>query len=92
MRKQPLIYIAGLMILFALLVGTTTAASAATIIGTVTNDYQIVTDSGEAYDVGDGEKDDAVLEQVDKKVKVTGEIEQQGDQKIIHVEEFEVLE
>ena len=92
MKKQIFISTVGLLTLFVFLAGITASASAVTIVGTVTDDYQIVTDSGDAYDVGEGEKDDAVLEHVDRKVKVTGELEQQDDRKIIHVEDFEVLD
>lgn len=63
-----------------------------TITGTVNENAQIVTDDGKVYDVVDSEMGDEVAEMVDKKVKVTGTVQEDEDQMMITITNYEVLE
>jgi hypothetical protein len=63
-----------------------------TITGTVNENAQIVTDDGKLYDVVDSEMGDEVAEMVDKKVKVTGTVQEDEDQMMITITNYEVLE
>ena len=68
------------------------ASTSATIVGTVSSDYTIVTDDEQVYEIGEGEKGDAVTELVGKKVRVTGEVAESDGTKIITVAAYEVIE
>jgi hypothetical protein len=63
-----------------------------TITGTVNDNGQIVTDAGKVYDVVESEMGDEVAEMVDKKVKVTGTVQEDEDQMMITITNYEVLE
>ena len=63
-----------------------------TIEGVVNESYQIVTDNEEVYEVGETEKGDEVVELVDRRVRVTGMVEESDGDKVIEVTSYEVLE
>jgi len=62
-----------------------------TIMGTVNDDYQIVTDDEKVYEVAETEKGDEVVRLVGKKVRVTGTVEESEGTKIITVTAYEVM-
>ena len=76
----------------AFLAGPALSGGTVTITGTVNEDYQIVTDDGKIYDVVDTEKGDEVTENVDKKVKATGTVEESEGKMMISITEYEILE
>jgi type 1 fimbria pilin len=78
--------------LVAFLAGPALSGSTVTITGTVNEDSQIVTNDGKTYDVVDTEKGDEVTENVDKKVKVTGTVEESEGKMMISITEYEILE
>lgn len=78
--------------LVAFLTGPVLSGDAITITGTVNDHYQIVTDDGKVYDVGDTEKGDEVTENVDKKVRATGTVEENEGMMIISITEYEIIE
>lgn len=65
-----------------------------TIEGVVTEYYQIVTEDDEAYDIGEGEMGDKIMEHVDQKVKATGIIkyDEELESNTITIEKFKVIE
>ena len=81
-------------VLFILLVLTAPAAAGeqVTILGTVNAAYQIVTDDHQTYDVAESEKGDEVVEMIGRKVRVTGTVEEQDDEKVILVTSYEIIE
>ncbi len=68
------------------------AFGAVTLVGTVNEDYQIVADGGQIYEVAETEKGDEVVALIGKKVKVTGTIENDEGTKVMVVESYEVLQ
>ena len=94
MRRNGKKLIIGLLalVLAVFLAGPALSGGAVTITGTVNDDYQIVTSDGKVYDVVDTEKGDEVTENVDKKVKVTGTVEESEGKMMISITNYEVLE
>jgi hypothetical protein len=75
---------------FSMMVAT--AAEQVTIVGTVNEDYQVVTDDNQVYEIDENEKGDELVQQVNKRVKVTGTVEEDGGQKFIMVSSYQILE
>jgi hypothetical protein len=90
--KKALISSVVAMFLVALFSGIALAAEKVTIEGIISESSQIITDQDEAYDIGDTEKGEELLDMVGTKVKVTGTVEEQDGIKTIHVAAFEVIE
>lgn len=69
------------------------AASSETIVGTVSDGYQIVDEDGQPYEVENTVKgNELVLHHVGHKVEVTGTVKDEIDYKLIIVDSFRVLE
>lgn len=74
-------------------VGISNAASMQTIVGTVSDGYQVVDDDGQPYEVENTVKgNELVLQHIGQKVEVTGTVKDEIDYKIIIVDSFKVLE
>ena len=74
-------------------VGISSAASTLTIVGTVSDGYQVVDDDGQPYEVENTVKgNELVLQHIGQKVEVTGTVKDEIDYKIIIVDSFKVLE
>ena len=80
------------LIIAAFLSGTAISGKTMTITGTVNDNYQIVADDGQVYEVADTEKGDEVVDLVGKKVKVTGTVEESDGEKIITITSLAVIE
>jgi hypothetical protein len=81
-----------IVIVFTLLSSLALTGKRVTIVGTVNDIYQIVTDEGTVYDIAENEKGNELAELVDKKVKVVGTLEEDEDSKLITVESYEVID
>ena len=94
MKRKRDFALAGLclMVIVALASGVAMAKGTMTITGTVNDEYQIVTDDGQVYEVGQNEKGDEVVDLVDKRVKATGMIEESEGEKTINIVSYEVVE
>jgi hypothetical protein len=69
------------------------AAETTTIEGEVNDNYQIVASDGQIYEVAENsEGNTLVLDHIAERVRVTGTIAQEGDDKIITVASFQILE
>jgi len=90
-RKGLALLLCVLFVLFVIAVPAL-AGEQATILGTVTASYQIVTEDQQVYDVAENEKGDEVVELIDRKVKVIGTVEEKNDVKVITVTSYEVIE
>jgi len=74
-------------------VGLSSSADEVTIFGTVNDYYQIETDDGEVYEIGDNEQGDELIEHMGERVEVTGTVEEDEDGvKVIMVMSFVVIE
>jgi hypothetical protein len=93
MRKNKRYLFVGLcsMIIIAFLSGTAIPEKSMTITGTVNENYQIVADDGQIYEVADTEKGAEVVDLVGKKVKVTGMVEESNGEKVITITSYEVI-
>ena len=80
------------LIIAAFLSGTAISGKTMTITGTVNDNYQIVADDGQVYEVADTEKGVEVVDLVGKKVKVTGTVEESDGEKVITITSYEVIE
>lgn len=89
--KIAMLFIALFTILIAPVAGL--ASSAEILVGEVNDSFQIVdSKSGKVYEVADTEKGNNLAEDhIGEKVKVTGTVEQDGDEQIIKIIDFEVL-
>jgi len=76
----------------ALVVGIAAAAEEVSITGTINEDSQLVSDTGETYDIGDNEKGNDVMDMVGKKVSVKGTVMESEGTKIITITSFDVIE
>ena len=94
MKKNNKLLFAGFvtMLMIAFLAGPAISEKSVTIVGIVNDSYQIVTDNDQVYEVAENEKGDEVIEFVEKKVKVTGTLEESEGAKIITVTSYEVIE
>lgn len=88
------IYNLGLLaVLFVVLVsGVDAVAEPVVIVGTVNDDYQIVTDDEKVFDIGYGEISEKLADEVGKRARVTCEIETDEDgTTMIQVISYEIL-
>ena len=94
MRKKSIIGISLLVVfLAALFVGSVGAAETMTIVGTVSDDGNIVDDGGKIYMIGDNDKAAEVSEQSGKKIEVTGMVEESSDgNQTIMIESYKIVE
>ena len=93
MKKNKRFLFMGLcaIIIIAFLSGTAISGETMTITGTVNEDYQIVADNDQIYEVADTEKGVEVTDLVGKKVKVMGTVEEEDGKKVITVTSYEVI-
>jgi len=68
------------------------AADTLTVTGTINENYQLVADNGETYEVEINDVGNEMAEHVGTKVKVTGIVEEVDGSKTIIPESFEVVE
>ena len=68
------------------------AADEVKIVGKITDDYRIVDDNGQAYEIAENEPGNEVVEMIGKKVELMGVIEDIDGMKSIVVSSYKVLE
>ena len=79
------------LLLVAMLAGTALLAAEVTITGTISEEG-IVADDGQVYAVAENDKSDELMGLVNKKVRVTGTVEEREGKTVITVTGFEVTE
>jgi len=94
MKKNRRFMFMGLcaIIIIAFLSGTAISGETMIITGIVNEDYQIVSDDGQIYDVADTEEGAEVVDLVGKKVKVMGTVDESDEKKVITITSYEVIE
>jgi len=92
-NRSKIIYIvASLLILSGMLAGVSSAAKSVTLVGYVTDQYQIVDDEGTVYEIADSEKGEEAAELVDRKLRVTGSLMDADGTPIIEIIMYEVID
>ena len=93
-RKKSIIGISLLVVFVAaLFAGSVWAAESMNIVGTVSDDGNIVAEGGKTYKIGDNDKAAEVSEQSGKKVEVKGMVEEGSDgNQTIMIESYKVIE
>jgi hypothetical protein len=71
--------------------GVVFSADTDTVIGTVNNAYQIVTEEGEIYEIAENEIGDQLVHLVGKIVRATGIVRKMEEGKMIIVMSYEIL-
>ena len=62
-----------------------------TLVGTVMEGYQIMGEDQQIYDIADDEKGNQLGEMVEKKVKVTGVMEDSEGVKVLRITSYEIM-
>ncbi|MGD2272286.1 MAG: hypothetical protein PVI06_17935 [Desulfobacterales bacterium] len=89
--KRLAIGIMALCFLVAL-AGPALSEQSMTIVGTVSEDYELESENGEIYILGEDDKSFELSENVGKRVKVTGTVSKTEDGMVITVKNFQLLE
>ncbi len=91
MKKKML---SGLICLamLALLSGIAIAAEESVIVGTITEDNQIVDQDGQAYMIKQNKQADDIIEFVGKKVQIKGTVLEADGKKTIEIVSYELIE
>jgi hypothetical protein len=76
----------------AVIAGPALCGGSVTFSGRVNDNYQIVTDDGEAYYVAEGDEGDELVELVGHLVQVSGSVTEEDDAKIISVTSYRIIE
>ena len=91
--QRNLVIVVCTLFFVALSFGPALSADEVTIVGTVNDYYQIETDEGEVYDIGDSEQGDELIGHTGAIVKATGTVEEDEDgMKVITVTSFVVIQ
>jgi hypothetical protein len=67
-------------------------AAEVSITGHINDNMQLVGEDEQIYEIGENEQGDALVSNVDKKVKVNGTLEESEGTRVIMVTSFELLE
>ena len=92
MDRKTLIKLLTMVLATALVLSVQVFTAEITIIGTINDINQIVTDAGEIYEVADNDLAGELSGYVGKTVKVTGTLIEDDDVKTILVREYEIIE
>ncbi|MCK9274933.1 MAG: hypothetical protein M0P57_07575 [Syntrophales bacterium] len=91
MKKNKLaIYL--ILSIFFLAMSNQSITAAESITGEVNDDFQIISETGEAYNVYSSEAGNEVVEHVGEKITVTGEVEIIEGEKWINIISYTLLE
>lgn len=92
MDRRNLEIVLVVVVVMGLLCPVAFSSGEKTITGKVNATFQIITDSGETYEVAENELGDEVVELIGKKVKATGTIEIEEGKKTITITGYDVIE
>lgn len=94
MKRKKIFFAVGFMafLMVSMFLSTNVLAEEITIKGEVNDNYQIVTEDGQIYEVADTDKgNEVVLQHISKIVKITGTVEESDEgNKIVTVISYEV--
>lgn len=92
MDRKTLIKLLTMVLATALVLSVQVFAAEITIIGTINDINQIVTDAGEIYEIADNDLAGELSRYVGQTVMVTGTLIENDDVKTIIVREYEIIE
>ena len=92
MDRKTLIKLLTMVLATALVLSVQVFAAEITIIGTINDINQIVTDAGEIYEIADNDLAGELSRYVGQTVEVTGTLIEDDDVKTILVREYEIIE
>lgn len=92
MDRKTLIKLLTMVFATALVLSVQVFAAEITIIGTINDINQIVTDAGEIYEIADNDLAGELSRYVGQTVEVTGTLTEDDDVKTILVREYEIIE
>jgi hypothetical protein len=92
MNKKTLIKLLTMVLATALVLSVQVFAAEITIIGTINDIHQIVTEAGEIYELADNDLAVELSGYVGQTVEVTGTLIEEDDVKTILVREYEIIE
>jgi hypothetical protein len=92
-KKAKAIVVAGsvLSIVAILMSGMAFADDTKSLVGEINDDFQIVTDNGETYEVMMSDQGIELIDHVGERVRVTGVIIEDGEDRVIDILSYEVL-
>jgi hypothetical protein len=76
----------------AVLVGPALSEQGVNIVGTVSEDFELESENGEVYILGDDDESLKLAENIGRKVRVTGTLKETDDGMVITVKKFQLLE
>ena len=79
------------IICLALIATPALGSTEVTLVGTVMEGYQIMGEDQQIYDIADDEKGNQLGEMVEKKVKVTGVMEDSEGVKVLRITSYEIM-
>jgi hypothetical protein len=82
----------GVLSVAALLAAPAIPSDGMTIVGTVNDDFQIVTEDGQVYEVAENTLGDEVVNLVRKRVRVKGRVEKEKGERVITITGYELVE
>ena len=93
MKRNKKFLVAGMcaLLLLGMVFTTAVLADEVTITGTVSEEG-IVTDDGQVYAVAENDKGDELMDLVEKKIRVTGTVEEREGKMMIEVTSYEVIQ
>jgi hypothetical protein len=92
MNRKITTKLLAIVLTIALILSVQVFAAEITIIGTINDIYQIVTEEGEIYEVADNDLAGELSKYVGQTVMVTGTLIENDDVKTILVKEYEIIE
>lgn len=60
--------------------------------GTMNSEYQLITDDGQVYEVGETEAGDAMIKEVGRMVEAKGTVTREEKQMVLYVVSYEVIQ
>jgi hypothetical protein len=94
MKKQSLGIILCILVISTLSVNVTVSAEERTIIGTITEAHQLITDNGDVYDFSNNEQTKKLIKNINMKMEIKGTVEtdEETGSKYIKVSSFKPVE
>jgi hypothetical protein len=89
--KGMVVVVSVLAMVVILVSGMAFAGDTVSLVGEINDDFQIVTDNGETYEVMMSDQGIDLIDHAGERVRVTGEIIEEGEDRVIDVLSYEVL-
>ena len=81
-----------LAVVIVLIPGITFAGEKVSVVGEISDDFQIITDDDQVLEIVQDDQGEALIEQAGERVEVIGEIEEEGSTRLIKVLSFKLMD